>query len=364
MMAFRGDVSSGKEEIGVGVDIVNWCNLKCKQCYYQNCPSLEMLTLEQMRLVIEKVKREFSWFYLLGGEPTLHPQIQQIVELALKEMNGGVMLVTNGLKLADAKFCKSIALPGLALSMHKKADRPTAGALVDALVQQPGAFQLMQKAWTNAIKYWQGNVYAQLNLLKPLVKEGHALEVLKWARKMGIEPLIELSKASPIFERGNPLDVALEDIETLYGLMLDHDKTYYPHKAPEVIVPPYYGHACTLIETSIHILVDGTVVPCVGNRTPAYGNIFTDDLGKILASPLRAALRDYKNWIVGPCRNCQYFDHCRGGCRGEARYDTGCLRASDPYCWHHPKGLTLKDMVPKSCNGCLLEDNPECNIKI
>jgi radical SAM protein with 4Fe4S-binding SPASM domain len=190
------------------------------------------------------------------------------------------------------------------------------------------------------------------------------MDVFKWARERGYEPVIEMTKVSSNFERGNKLDLSPEEIRVVYQEMYDYDREKYPIKTPIVVVPPVYGHPCTLMETSLHITIDGRMILCVGNETISYGNIFTDGLEQALNSPLRRAIQDYRNWIVGPCRDCPYFDYCHGGCRGNAKEETGCPRASNPYCWHHPAGVTIKDMVPKTCKGCLLENNPGCSIKV
>lgn len=367
MPSFRENHYSPRGNVGVGVDIVSDCNLNCVQCFYRgqkNSPcATRMITLEQMKLIIEKTKEDFLELYLLGGEPTLHPQLQQILYLALNSIKL-VVLVTNGLRLAEEDYCKKIAMPGISLTMRKEAVSSKAKDLVDCLSGRYGTFELSQMAWKNVEKHWRGKIYVQLNLVRPLLEEGHVMEVFKWARSKGYEPLIELTKASSVFERGNELDVPIGKIQKLFEEMRAFDEKHYPDILLNPLVPPYYNNRCTLMETSIHIIVDGTVIPCVGNQTPPYGNIFTDDVKTLSTSPLREAIRDYKNWIVGPCRNCAHFDYCHGGCRGEARWETGCLRASNPYCWYHHANLTVKDMVPKSCKGCLLENYPTCQIKV
>ncbi|MDO9231020.1 MAG: SPASM domain-containing protein [bacterium] len=276
-----------------------------------------------------------------------------------------VILVTNGIKLADEEYCKRIALPGLGISMHRQAVSSVAEKIVDCLAQKKRTFQLTEKAWDNISKYWQGNVCVQLNILKPLFECGAIMDVFQWVRKMNYEPVMELTKPGPIFERGNSLDVSVDEVKELYEKMQEFDLKHYPQCYAEIIVPPSYGHNCTLVETGVHININGNVIPCVAHDSLPLGNIFDTTLDNILEkSELRLAIQDYRNWIVGPCKDCQYFEYCHGGCRGEAFWDTGCPRASDPYCWYIPKGMTLKDMVPRSCAGCLLENHPGCNKKI
>ena len=188
----------------------------------------------------------------------------------------------------------------------------------------------------------------------------------KWARNYGFEPIMELTKPGPIFKRGNPLDVSPSEARSLYDEMRLHDNVNYPELKSNMIpiVPPNYGHVCTLVETGIHITIDGAILPCVAHETISLGNIFQDDIENVMMSEIRKAFQNFSDWIVGPCTSCCYFEFCHGGCRGEAFYDTGCPRASDPYCWHIPEGLTLKDMVPKTCEGCILEEHAGCAIRV
>lgn len=364
MPFFREDTKNDKKNIGIGIDIIDSCNLRCKQCYYtKSNDGCSMMSLSQVEKIITQAKNNFSELYILGGEPTLHPHLPAILEIGLRNMPT-VILVTNGIMLADEKYCELIALSGLGISMHKHATSPANENIVDQLAQRRGTFATTEKAWKNISKYWQGNVCVQLNILKPLLKYGSVFDVFKWAREMNYEPIIELTKPGPIFERGSPLDVTTEEIEFLYKEMQSFDAIHYPMHRSEIIVPPSYGHNCTLIETGVHINVNGNVIPCVAHDLLPLGNIFHSSLDDILESNnLRMAIQDFQNWIVGPCRDCQYFEYCHGGCRGEAFWDTGCPRSSDPYCWYQTKKASLKDMTPKSCTGCILENHPGCKIK-
>jgi len=358
MPFFRGEAN------GIGVDIIDGCNLGCVQCFFlKECPPFRCLSEEQLTDIILQAKiNNLKELYTLGGEPTLHPKLVSILKVGLRHMSK-VILVTNGIKFANYKYCQKVALPNLVISMHRQAINSKHKNLVDYVLGKQGAFELKQRAWDNVQKYWQGKICVQLNLLRPLLEAGCVMEVFKWARSQGFEPIMELSKPGPSFSRGDKLDVSLAEAMSLYQEMLQWDEKYYPELVPQALVPPSYGHNCTLIETGVHITVTGDVLPCVGHPTIKYGNIFQDDLDAILKSPLRQAIQDYKHWIVGPCTTCQHFSYCRGGCRGEAMWDTGCPRASDPYCWHHSPQLTIKDMVPASCQGCILEHCEGCKIK-
>lgn len=365
MPYFREQQKDDKgSNIGIGVDIINSCNIRCRHCYFEKGElEIKMMTLDQIRKIVEKSKGNLKEFYILGGEPTLHPDLEQIVRLAAKNMDL-VVLVTNGLKLADEDFCQKISHPKVMLHMHRKTISEKRKNLVDDFSRRQGVFELNRKAWKNVEKYWEGKVNVQLNILRPFVDSDNVFEIFRWARDMDYNPVIELVKSGPEFKRGCKFDVTAEEAGETFRELQKIDNLRYPEKVAKFLTPPYYGNSCTLPETSIHILADGSVISCVSYKSIPLGNIFEDDIDTILNSEIRKAMKDYKNWIVGPCRECLYFDYCHGACRGEVFWTTGCPRASNLYCWNQKKGLKLQDMVPKSCEGCILENHSGCKIKV
>jgi len=257
--AFREKSAGG--DIGIGVDIVSGCNLRCVHCYYDkldhNLPKIMPFSL--IENLIGQAKGIFSELYLLGGEPTLHPQIYEIIKYAMKHMRM-VVLVTNGLEFVNAEFCKQCAEFGATLSMHRWAIRPQGADIVDQLSRKKGAFEKTSKAWGNVQKLWKGDVCAQINLLRPLIENGHAMDVFQWAREQGYKPIMEMIKASDYFQRNSNLDLSVQEAYEFFCEMREFDRINYPELAPKAIVPPVYGNPCTLIETGIHVLIDGTAI--------------------------------------------------------------------------------------------------------
>ncbi len=71
------------------IDITYKCNLKCADCNRScgNAPSEESMSVDQIRKFIdESIKQEKKWkgIRLLGGEPTLHDDLFEIINLILK----------------------------------------------------------------------------------------------------------------------------------------------------------------------------------------------------------------------------------------------------------------------------------------
>ena len=87
----------------VNLLLTTYCNNNCPYCFAKNKVDLErntgildeQITLENVRFVAEFFKKE-KYIGLLGGEPTLHPKFNEIVDIFL-EKNFNVNIFTNGL---------------------------------------------------------------------------------------------------------------------------------------------------------------------------------------------------------------------------------------------------------------------------
>lgn len=79
------------------------CNLSCHHCFVSSSPtnrSFEMLSLDEIRSRLdESLALGVKEYYFTGGEPFLHPQMTEILELSLQY--GPTTVLTNGTVLKD-----------------------------------------------------------------------------------------------------------------------------------------------------------------------------------------------------------------------------------------------------------------------
>ncbi|MBL0745237.1 radical SAM protein [Chryseolinea lacunae] len=96
------------------VEITDRCNLTCPTCYAGSSPTYgRHRTLEEVKKMLDAVvanEREPDVIQISGGEPTLHPQLFEILDYAKSLPIKHVMLNTNGITIAkDFEFTKRLA---------------------------------------------------------------------------------------------------------------------------------------------------------------------------------------------------------------------------------------------------------------
>lgn len=85
------------------LEITQACNLRCPTCY-ADAHGHEFESVESIRLRLEAFFRKQTGLDILmisGGEPTIHPQFADILDLALRYPINRVLINTNGLRFAQ-----------------------------------------------------------------------------------------------------------------------------------------------------------------------------------------------------------------------------------------------------------------------
>lgn len=115
------------------IEITDHCNLRCPVCYAQSGPHRpgyrDLPTIERMLDAVVTNEGEPDVVQLSGGEPTLHPQLFEILDLAKRRPIRHLMLNTNGIRIANevgfAERLQSYA-PGFEIYLQWDSLRPQA----------------------------------------------------------------------------------------------------------------------------------------------------------------------------------------------------------------------------------------------
>ena len=107
------------------VEITDRCNLTCPICYAESGPQAgRHRTLEEVAFMLDALVQAEGTpdvVQISGGEPTLHPQFFEILDLARERPIQHLMVNTNGVRIAnDAAFAERLAtyLPGFEIYLQ------------------------------------------------------------------------------------------------------------------------------------------------------------------------------------------------------------------------------------------------------
>ncbi|MCB0624045.1 MAG: radical SAM protein [Saprospiraceae bacterium] len=96
------------------IEVTDRCNLQCPTCYAGSSPTYgRHRTLEEIGRMLDRIvesEGEPDVVQISGGEPTIHPQFFEILDLAKTKPIKHLMLNTNGVRIAgDPAFAERLA---------------------------------------------------------------------------------------------------------------------------------------------------------------------------------------------------------------------------------------------------------------
>ena len=94
------------------IEVNTGCNLNCPICFANAGPGYS-LTMEQVEKMLDRfveIEGDPEVVQFSGGEPTIHPQILDMIQAARDRGIGNVMINTNGVRIAkDDRFLEGLA---------------------------------------------------------------------------------------------------------------------------------------------------------------------------------------------------------------------------------------------------------------
>ena len=113
------------------VEVTDRCNLTCPICYASSSPTHgKHRSLEQIEMMFDAIVKsegEPDVVQISGGEPTVHPQFFEIMDIAKSKPIKHLMLNTNGIRIAtDREFARKLAsyMPDFEIYLQFDSFRP------------------------------------------------------------------------------------------------------------------------------------------------------------------------------------------------------------------------------------------------
>ncbi|MDD5770031.1 MAG: radical SAM protein [Candidatus Gracilibacteria bacterium] len=108
-------------------NVTDECNMKCNICYHKSEPGKgnykSLSDIKLMHLTLLRVESKPDLIQVTGGEPTLHPEILDILKYLKSGPVRHLMLNTNGIKIAnDENFVKELKKLGPGFEVYLQFD--------------------------------------------------------------------------------------------------------------------------------------------------------------------------------------------------------------------------------------------------
>ena len=307
------------------------CNFNCPYCYVPRTESCrDELTLEEIQDVISQAQEMGARkIIILGGEPTIYPELATIVEF-IRSKGLQVEMFTNGTGIDD-ELAAFLHASQVRVVLKMNTFDP---GLQDRLSGKKGAHAVIHSALKALRK--AGYPSEQAFLAVSTVICAPNIEELprfwRWLRNQNIVPYFEMITPQANAVNNQWLFVDPLRVYRLFEELAEIDRRDYNGCwDPQ---PPLVGNRCLRHLFSCLVTSKGEVMPCVGINV-SLGNVREYKLKDIVEkSKIIKDLKNHRQTIKGPCRTCEKAEQCYG-CRGAAFQITGDYLASDPLCWHN-----------------------------
>ena len=308
----------GREIDYMRISVIDSCNLNCYYCNPQdnnkNCQAINTLSVKKVLCIVRAATRlGITHFRLTGGEPLLHPQIDEMVS-QIKKIPGvrSVSLTTNAVLLAQhAKQLKEAGIDSINVSLDtidaSEYEHITKKTLLHKVEHGiDAAIECGIRVKINAVLTPQTDVVA---LTRYASKKGTDIRFIEMmpvgeGHTNGVEPYKKvIGTLSKLY--GEPCRINTEKTKEINS---GNDKRKIPDNGPaEYYIFPELGIRVGLIQAihgkfcdtcnRIRVTADGRLMPCLGSSVTMDlvpdSCEFTDDLEKdfVIVQALKAAIK-------------------------------------------------------------------------
>ena len=302
------------------------CNLRCKHCYAKAGDSKEEMDLSNFEhLVNEAIDGGFRQIVITGGEPLVHSQRNQLIEICTRYKGRGTKLVlrtnlTGEFSEADLSLLAEafdqvvVSVDGDEQTHNARRGQGTYENVIGNLEE----YVCVASTILNAAELSLACVMSAKDVNgEPGFSVKRLGEQLK-VKRIRFRPLLPLGRAAhleePVMCEGLQQHIALEDM--LKG-------------------------ECRPLTTcgigqNLFVKPDGKAYPCYawcGEHT-CIGNVFVDGLEAVLSLPKFIRLVDCSVDTIEKCRDCEYRYLCGGACRAWGNQTVENINAAPVECEH------------------------------
>lgn len=335
--------------------ITDDCDQRCKHCYIfseNTCKALDAMSWPQMQEVVDNC-RDFCevhgrqpYFYITGGDPILHPDFWNLLEL-LKAQDIPFTVMGNPFHLTDA-VCRRMKACGcekyqLSLDgMRETHDWFRKPGSFDCTLEKIGCINRAGMRSVIMTTVSGMNIAQVPEIIDAVVAAG--ANVYAFARycptseekETGITPLAYRALLEACDAKFKAYEAA--GCKTYFNKK-DHLWTLYEYETGQFKIPEdaeegmIYG-GCNCGNCHMTILPSGDVYACRRVQNSRVANALTDRLADVWLCEMEA-YRAYDKFKK--CAKCELLAWCRG-CPAVASGARGDFYDADPQCWKEVEG--------------------------
>ncbi len=299
------------------------CNAKCLFCY-AGCGSEGMdgdknreMSLDEIKSIINKIyyQAKVPSVSFTGGEPTLRPDLPEMVEYA-RSIGMRVNLITNGTLSTDrlVNRLKNAGLQSAQISLEGAASR-----IHDRMTCVNGSFN---KTIDAVKRYRDADITVHTNTTLTNINKEDALEIPGLVKELGMEAFsMNLMIPTGNGAINDTIGINYRDIGALLKKISSVSKKHaidfkwyspVPMCMFNTILHGFGNKGCSACDGLISINPEGQVLPCASYDKP-LGSLLSDSFEMIWNKPETKQIRT-KSFAHGICRACEYFHICNGAC--------------------------------------------------
>lgn len=301
----------------VKIEVTERCNRMCIHCssnaISKNYISMQPSTVK--RVIREAKGLGASSVVFTGGEATLYPYIEEVVDYATNQGLKSKLYTMATPDDATIKKIQKLTFYGLGEMIYSTTWRLTRDGAVNLQKLQEFFPKLLQETDITlgvhhaVTKETYPNIQESLELFFSLPKDRTSrFSLLRFVPHGRGDRTLLLSREETL-----SLKKDIEYWRRQYG---DKLRLGSPWNYLGISHTP-----CTAADKTMIVGFDGNVYPCDAMKYFDYlgsgGNIYETSLGEIFTSPYFEAIRKYKTESAEECQNCPQFACCKGGCLGQ-----------------------------------------------
>lgn len=296
--------------------ITDRCNLRCRMCGDQWRADQQMLrhslSLVQIQGIVQAAVRLRTMIIsITGGEPLLHPEIYQILDL-IRDAGIAAHMCTNGTLLTDERVAKLAQSSLKSVSISIDSSTPW---LHDQLRGMDGAFQ-QTVAGISRLRAAMPGLRINVNCTISKINVGTIGELVSLVKDLGCDKISFAPIHTNLQHKHKPKDqfdgmvFRSDELGELQGalaevsmqarkLRIGISSSRFLQGIPRSYVEPMRWHTCYAGYASCAISPWGEVSPCVDMDSVL--NVWNAPLDKIWLSPEFQVLREKVDSCSNPC---------------------------------------------------------------